>query len=290
MDLNGNPLKAKFSDETTFDQIKAENDFLYKKVFKLEQTSQNLSTQYQNTLLGYQQLHHSNANLLLKVENLDSKLSAAEEENFNLKLIHKQSTNEDIIELGHKIYQHNEEVLHLTSYNENLQDQFQKLNSELSESAEKFNEEMDEAKKNSKKEIKVWKKKLGKERRMRINLEEKVKHATAVENQSVNEKFVPITSNLNTNVTETALSEDTIEEDIIECTICAELIPNYQPTLFFGVEINPACDMCNPPSKTSSENLSNLSKADLERKHNKEDIKPKEKIRLKVQKKIKVKF
>ena len=125
---------------------------------------------------------------------------------------------------------------------------------------------------------------------MRINLEEKVKHATAVENQSVNEKFVPITSNLNTNVTETALSEDTIEEDIIECTICAELIPNYQPTLFFGVEINPACDMCNPPSKTSSENLSNLSKADLERKHNKEDIKPREKIRLKVQKKLKVKF
>ena len=139
-DLNGNPLKAKFSDETTFDQIKAENDFLYKKVFQLEQTSQNLSTQYQNTLLGYQQLHHSNANLLLKVENLDSKLSAAEEENFNLKLIHKQSTNEDIIELGHKISQQNEEVLHLTSYNENLQDQFQKLNSELSESEEKFNE------------------------------------------------------------------------------------------------------------------------------------------------------
>ena len=55
-DLNGNSLKAKFSDERTFDQIKAENDFLYNKVLQLEQTSQNLSTQYQNTLLGYQQL------------------------------------------------------------------------------------------------------------------------------------------------------------------------------------------------------------------------------------------
>ena len=210
-DLNGNLLKAKFSDERTFDQIKAENE------------------------------------------------------------------NEDIIELGHKISQKNEEVVGLTSFNHNIQEQVQKLNSELSESKDCFNEEIEEVKKNSKKEIKVWKKKLGKERRMRINLEEKVKHATAVENQSVNEKFVPITSNLNTNVTETALSEDTIEEDIIECTICAELIPNFQPTLFFGVEINPACDMCNPPSKTSSENLSNLSKADLERKHNKEDIKPREK-------------
>ena len=103
-DLNGNLLKAKFSDERTFDQIKAENE------------------------------------------------------------------NEDIIELGHKISQKNEEVVGLTSFNHNIQEQVQKLNSELSESKECFNEEIEEVKKNSKKEIKVWTKKLGKERRMRINL------------------------------------------------------------------------------------------------------------------------
>ena len=56
-DLNGNPLKAKFSDERTFDQIKAENE------------------------------------------------------------------NEDIIELGHKISQKNEEVVDLTYFNENLPEQ-----------------------------------------------------------------------------------------------------------------------------------------------------------------------
>ena len=106
----------------------------------------------------------------MKVENIHSKLSAAEEENLNLKLIHKQNTNEDIIELRHKISQKNEEVFDLTSFNENLQEQIEKLNSELSVSKEYFNEEIEEVKKNSKKEIKIWKKEFGKERRMRINL------------------------------------------------------------------------------------------------------------------------
>ena len=141
-DLNGNPLKAKFSDETTFDQIKAESDFLYKKVDNLEQTLNNLSAQHENTLHGYHQLHQTNANLFLKVEKLHSKLSAADEENLNLKLIHKQNTNEDIIELRHKISQKNEEVFDLTSFNENLQEQIEKLNSELSELKEYFNEEI----------------------------------------------------------------------------------------------------------------------------------------------------
>ena len=42
-DLNGNPLKSKFSNETTFDQIKAENDCIYKRVVNLEQSLNNLS-------------------------------------------------------------------------------------------------------------------------------------------------------------------------------------------------------------------------------------------------------
>ena len=45
-DLNGNPLKTKFSNEGTFVQIKAENDFLYKKVVNLEKTLNNLSAQH----------------------------------------------------------------------------------------------------------------------------------------------------------------------------------------------------------------------------------------------------
>ena len=109
---------------------------------------------------------------------------------------------------------------------------------------------------------------------MKINLENKIKHA-------VQEKVVPA---------DKARSNDTIEEDIIECTICADPIPNYEPSLFNGVEINPACDLCNPPSPSQSENLPNLTGADLERKYKKEDLKPKERIRLKVQNKLKVRF
>jgi hypothetical protein len=54
--------------------------------------------------------------------------------------------------------------------------------------------------------------------------------------------------------------------------------------------MNPACDLCNPPSPTQSDDLPNLTAADLERKHKKEVLKPKERICRKVQNKLKVKF
>jgi hypothetical protein len=66
------------------------------------------------------------------------------------------------------------------------------------------------------------------------------------------------------------------------------LFQTNEPSLFNGVEINPACDLCNPPSPSA--NLPNLTGADLERSHNKEKLEPKERIRLKVQNKLKVKF
>ena len=176
-DLNGNPLKTKFSNEATFDQIKAENDFLYKKVANLEQTLNNLSTQHENTLHGYHHLHQTNANLFLQVEKLHSKLSAADEENLNLKLIHEQNTSEDITELECKISQQNEEVFDLKNYNRSLKEQIQKLNSELSESKEKFDEEIDELQNKSKIEVKAWKKELGEEMRMKIILEDKLRYA-----------------------------------------------------------------------------------------------------------------
>jgi hypothetical protein len=89
---------------------------------------------------------------------------------------------------------------------------------------------------------------------------------------------------------EKVVPENTIEEDIIECTICAEPIPCSKSTLFFGVEINPACNLCKPPSEPHSENLPSLTKADLERNHGNNDLTPKERIRLKVQKKLRLKF
>ena len=193
-DLNGNALKTQFSDEVSFDKIKAENSFLQKKVLQLEQTSCDLLALHQNTLLDYQQVYQTNQNLLVKVEDLHSKLLVAEEENLGLKSesIPKQNTygNEDILDLEHTIFQQTEEVFELTSFNESLQEQIQKLSLKLSESEDRFDEEMLKVKQTSKKEIKSWKKELGEERRIRINLENKLKHASSVENQTLAKKFL----------------------------------------------------------------------------------------------------
>jgi hypothetical protein len=40
--------------------------------------------------------------------------------------------------------------------------------------------------------------------------------------------------------------ESNVEE--IESTICAKPIQNYEPDYFHGIETNPACDDCKPPS------------------------------------------
>ena len=69
-----------------------------------------------------------------------------------------------------------------------------------------------------------------------------------------------------------------------------EPIPNYKPRLFFGTEMNPACYLCSPPSETDSENLPNVTKADLQRSPIKHDLTPKERIKLKVQEKLRFKF
>ena len=89
---------------------------------------------------------------------------------------------------------------------------------------------------------------------------------------------------------DTALSNIVIEEET-ECTICAEPIPHYKPTLFAGIEINPACDICKTPpndTETQSEELSKLARADLEIKHAK--VKPKDVIRKRVKEKLEARF
>ena len=89
---------------------------------------------------------------------------------------------------------------------------------------------------------------------------------------------------------DTALSNIVIEEEI-ECTICAEPIHHYKPTLFAGIEMNPACDICKTSSndtETQSEELNKLARADLERKH--EKVKPEDIIRQRVKKKLEARF
>ena len=62
------------------------NPPLNNKVFQVESSSNSLASQYEHTRLGYQQVYQTNVNLLQKVENVQAKLSAAEEENVKLML------------------------------------------------------------------------------------------------------------------------------------------------------------------------------------------------------------
>ena len=88
-----------------------------------------------------------------------------------------------------------------------------------------------------------------------------------------------------------------VADATIECTICAEPIPDYEPTLFNGVEMNPACKPRKTPSldivahsvKIETK-LSNLAKDDIALKHGKEKVKPAEKIRQAVKKKLDERF
>ena len=66
-----------------------------------------------------------------------------------------------------------------------------------------------------------------------------------------------------------------------DCTFCAEPIPNYEPILFYGVEMNPACESCKMSSSDTEANSekiatkpANFAKDDLET-----NVKPEERIR-----------
>ena len=65
---------------------------------------------------------------------------------------------------------------------------------------------------------------------------------------------------------------------------------NYEPTLFSGIEMNPACEACRTPSnETNRRKLQpNFPKADLERNY--EKAKPENKIRQRVREKLEVRF
>ena len=271
-DINGNPVKTQCSTEPNIEQITAENKFLNNKVFQLESSSNSLASQYEHTRLGYQHVYQTNVNLLQKVENLQAKLSAAEEENVKLMLSQEErNTEKDNFQLEHQLL------------NQSLMEEVERLSSQLSGSKVEAIKEIEEVQKQAKQEIKGWKKELGRERSMKINLENKLK-LLSVENELVKEKHA--LCNPDTFDADGAFTSNAIEEEI-ECTICAEAIPHYKPTIFAGIEMNPACDACKTPSndnETQSEELNKLAKADLERKH--EKVKPKDLIRQKVKEKV----
>ena len=175
-DINGNPVKTQCSTEPNIEQITAENKFLNNKVFQLESSSNSLASQYEHTRLGYQHVYQTNVNLLQKVENLQAKLSAAEEENVKLMLSQEErNTEKDNFQLEHQLL------------NQSLMEEVERLSSQLSGSKVEAIKEIEEVQKQAKQEIKGWKKELGRERSMKINLENKLK-LLSVENELVKEK------------------------------------------------------------------------------------------------------
>ena len=119
-----------------------------------------------------------------------------------------------------------------------------------------------------------------------------IQKATGCCDEDLNKNLINSKSSETSSISSTSTTLNTTE-----CTICTEPIPNCKRTLFFGIEMNPACDLCKSPSldtEADSEKLetkpSNEAKDDLESKPKKEKVERDEKIRQKVKTKLEVKF
>ena len=87
---------------------------------------------------------------------------------------------------------------------------------------------------------------MGEERKLKIKLEKELADVTKkneVEEKVEKEDFKK----------QTSISSEPLETGTF-CTICAELISDYTPKFFLGIEINAACDECQDSSETDSEN------------------------------------
>ena len=216
----------------------------------------------------------------------------------NLKIFKLNSENE---KFESKEKDFTQEIKDLENLNKKGRQASDKLSKEISRIKAKFEKEKETILKEHRIEIKFWKKELGEETKHRIKLEKKMKEreplkaimekATGCFDEDLNKNLI------NSKSSETSSSSTSTTINTTECTICAEPIPNYKPTLFFGTKMNPACDLCKSPSldtETCSENLqikpSNLAEDNLEAKPEKKNVELDEKIRQKVKTKLEVKF
>ena len=141
--------------------------------------------------------------------------------------------------------------------NRNLEAANITLNRELVDARTKSTSNKSDQVKALKVEIKEWRKELGNERRQKIKLESSLSDLKAKINESkILENLVVVEENPLSAVTETSLPDETVEENI-ECSICAEVIHDFIPTYFSGVEMNPACDGCKGSSEESETQADN---------------------------------
>ena len=92
-DLNGNPIQSKFSSVTSDEQVQSENELLRRKVSQLESGLTLLTFKFEQSRLDCEQVYRTNTNLLVKIDHLDGKLSAAEEVKEKIELDREQANN-----------------------------------------------------------------------------------------------------------------------------------------------------------------------------------------------------
>ena len=250
-DKNGNPLT--FPVER---QIKSADCDQTRKIREQENVIKSLQSDLQNALYDSERVNATKTNLENVIDIMHNKLEALEFKNVEL--------NKAMIGNEAKLMKskHQEEKeIELSADNDKLQDAIKKLRDDRNDSYARFKSELALSKKESKEEIKAWRSELGEERKNRIKLENKLE-------KMKQKKEVPENVDKNENVTHTAPATFSAPasvslEDEILCTICAEVIHEYVPKLFHGIEINPACDGCQDSSFSSDEADENYEEIDV---------------------------
>ena len=199
-----------------------------------------------------------------------------------------------------------QELSDLKSINMNYKKSARVLDNDLAKTREKARLELTESKKILKKEIKYCRKELGEERKLKIQLENKLKESNELVKLHLSSIAVPTFqtggSSPEQDSVELSLSQDnksaTFPQEQITCVICTEPVSNYVPKYVLGEEINPACQNCKASSTESEtqqeDKIDETSDAVVviprePTQTNKED-KIREKMRISIKKKLETRF
>ena len=138
------------------------------------------------------------------------------------------------------------EIEDLESLNKKGRQASDKLNKIISEMKTKFTKEKETMSKEHGSEVKALRKELGEVTKHKIKLEDQVKQCNSNLKAVIEKaKVCDVDSNqnfINLKSSETSSLDTKLETE--DCTICAEPIPDYKPSLFNGIEMNPACESC----------------------------------------------
>ena len=219
------------------------------------------------------------------------------EKQLKMKLIENTNLAAELLETKTSSEIDRDEMDYLQINNKNLKKATKRLNKELSKVKDRLKKELNDTVKELKTEIKHWRKELGRERTLKIKLENRLKikklemapkpkepEPQAVSSvtdscrASIPSSYHDENLNLDTNSTTYAFpfkssrkkvfsenhaaSEDiSVDENNHDtcCSICAEPIIDYIPKYYHGLLINPACLNCDE----TDDNTPNLEEENL---------------------------